>query len=265
MERLGLIGGVSWVSTMEYYRRLNMRAQNGGSHVSADLVLVSLNFETILACQKVGDEEGEYKILAQAAEVIQHSGANKLLICSNTTSRTCDRLQQRLNLEVINIIDATAAHIHRCGYKRVGLLGTRYVMERSFYRERLEAAGIEVVTPKPVDRRVIHNIIYQELCHGIFSPVSREMFMSVVKQFAQLGVEAVILGCTEIPLAFPALSSHGGIAVVDSIDAHLDAACGMSLPNVQHEELRLGSASSDLLLDHSGARDCQDVIAEAGR
>ncbi|WP_175924305.1 aspartate/glutamate racemase family protein [Burkholderia latens] len=227
MERLGLVGGVSWVSTMEYYRRLNVRAQmQGGGHVSADLVLVNLNFESILARQMVGDDVGEYKILERAGEIIQRAGASKLLVCSNTTNHTCDRLQEHLDLQVVNIIDATAAHIQRCGYKRVGLLGTRYVMERAFYRERLQNTGIEVVTPEPPDRRVIHDVIYQELCHGIFSPVSRDILTNTVERLASREVDAVILGCTELPLALPAVSSEVGIPVIDSIDAHLDAACG---------------------------------------
>lgn len=265
MNRLGLIGGVSWVSTMEYYRRLNLRVQQGdGSHTSADLVMVSLNFKAILTCQKTGDEDGEYAILADAAHIIEQAGASKLLICSNTTSRTCDRLQTHFNLEVVNIIDSTLAHIRRCGYTRVGLLGTRYVMEDTFYRKRLEDAGIEVVTPKCVDRNAIHNIIYQELCRGIFSPISREIFENVIKQFAQSGMDAVILGCTEIPLVFPHLPSHGGIAIIDSIDAHLDAALGISYQYIPHKEPDFGLASNSVFPGDPRARHCPDPIAQTG-
>ncbi|MBU9560576.1 aspartate/glutamate racemase family protein [Burkholderia multivorans] len=266
MERIGLIGGVSWVSTMEYYRRLNMRAQqSGGSHVSADLVVVSLNFEEILARQQANDADGEYDILARAAEVIQHARARKLLICSNTTSNTCDRLQRSFDLDIVNIIDATRSHILNHGYRRVGLLGTRYVMEREFYRERLESAGIEVVTPESSDRAVIHNIIYRELCHGIFSQVSRDIFMGVVKHFALSGVEAVVLGCTEIPLILPNFNSHGGIAIIDSIDAHLDSALGASShrPTIEDNHLELGTGR--IFSGNSAARHRPDSAVQARR
>ncbi|QRR07518.1 amino acid racemase [Burkholderia sp. MS455] len=266
MERIGLIGGVSWVSTMEYYRRLNMRAQRaGGAHVSADLVMVSLNFEEILARQQANDADGEYAILARAADIIQHAGVRKLMICSNTTSNTCDRLQNSFDLDIVNIIDATRSHVLDRGYRRVGLLGTRYVMEREFYRERLELSGVEVVIPETSDRAVIHNIIYQELCHGIFSQVSRDIFMGVVKQFALSGVEAVILGCTEIPLILPDFSFHGGIAVIDSIDVHLDSALGVSNNRsmIEGHDLELGAGR--IFSGNPGARHRTDPAVQAGR
>lgn len=266
MERIGLIGGGSWVSTMEYYRRLNMRAQqSGGSHVSADLVMVSLNFEEILARQAANDADGEYAILARAAGVIQHAGARKLLICSNTTSNTCDRLQDSFELDIVNIIDATRSHVLDHDYKRIGLLGTRYVMEREFYRERLESAGIEVVTPGERDRSVIHNIIYRELCHGIFSQVSREIFMDALKNFARSGVEAVILGCTEIPLILPDFTFHGGIAIIDSIDVHLDSALGKSNNESMIEDRDLELGTGRIFSGDPGTRHRSYAPVQTGR
>jgi aspartate racemase len=229
MEKLGLIGGVSWVSTMEYYKRLNLLAhQRGGTHVSADLVIISLNFEEILSYQRDGNDEAEFQILLDAGKKIESVGARKLLICSNTTSNTCDRLSDELGIEIINIIDATFLRVKELGFRRVGLLGTRYVMEREFYRRRLEEAGIEVVVPNESNRTPVHNIIYNELCQYMFSPTSRDKMLAIIGSWANQGVEAVILGCTEIPLLLPNLTHYMGMNIIDSIDAHIELALGIN-------------------------------------
>lgn len=224
MPKIGLIGGVSWVSSMEYYRRLNLLAQKaGGGHVSADLILISLNFSEILAFQQADNPTAERDILLKAALVIQQAGAKKLLICSNTTSNTCDLLQAALQLEVVNIIDVTCDHIVRAGYRRVGLLGTAYVMERAFYRSKLEARGVQVDIPDAAERDAIHKVIYQELCYGIFRPGSQALMLNAIGRLSRRGAEAVILGCTEIPLLLPGFASHQGTTVIDSIDVHINA------------------------------------------
>jgi aspartate racemase len=242
VEKLGLIGGVSWISTMEYYRRLNLISHAlGGRYMSAELVLVNLNFEQILASQRDGNDDAEFEILLEAGRLIEHAGVGKLLICSNTTSNTCDRLKDALSLSIINIIDATVQRIRKIGARRVGLLGTRYVMERDFYRTRLKAHDIEVFVPSEIDRQVVHSIIYNELCLGIFSPISQNLLFSIIGHWARDNIDAVILGCTEIPLIVPMSSHHGGIPIIDSIDAHIEAALGKD-----YRPLDQGSTTCDI-------------------
>ncbi|MCG8157187.1 amino acid racemase [Brenneria goodwinii] len=224
MDRIGLIGGVSWVSTMEYYKRVNTFVQEHGKDLeSADLVLISLNFSEILKAQKDGDSETELKILTRAAIQLEEIGVKKILICSNTTSNMCDRLAEKLGVPVINIIDATTNKILSKGITRVGLIGTKYVMEKEFYRNRLEEKGITVIVPKQRTRDAIHNCIYKDLCHNVISNLSRGIMYRGIDELAEAGVNAVILGCTEIPLVVNELIYQGGVYIVDSIDAHLEA------------------------------------------
>lgn len=225
MERIGLIGGVSWVSTMEYYRRLNLIAQGPVSgHKSAELVIISLNFQNILELQERGDSDGEFRILVEAAQHLERSGATKLLICSNTTSNTCDRIEQSLAIPVINIIDATINNVVELGARRVGLLGTRYVMERDFYRERFQRLGVEVVVPDKPARDAVHSAIYDDLCRHYFSSNAKEVIFSAMDDLAAQDVQAIILGCTEIPLILNGETSYDSIQLIDSIDVHISAA-----------------------------------------
>jgi aspartate racemase len=224
MEQIGLIGGVSWVSTMEYYRRLNLIAQAAGRHNSARIVMYSLNFSEILKCQKSGDEEGEFNILLHAATELERSGATKLLICSNTTSNTCDRLARQLSIPVINIIDATVSTIKRMGFNKVGLLGTKYVMERGFYIERFRKEGLSIVLPNERHRAAVHDAIYDDLCLHNFSEKASLAVSSAIDDLIDQDVEAVILGCTELPLIVECIAPQPSIELIDSIDVHIAAA-----------------------------------------
>lgn len=224
MEQIGLIGGVSWVSTMEYYRRLNLIAQAAGRHSSAKIIMHSLNFCEILKFQQEGDEEGEFRILIQAATELERSGATKLLICSNTTSNTCDRLERQLSIPVINIIDATVSAIQRSGFKRIGLLGTKYVMERGFYIERCRKEGLTIKVPGAVHRGAVHDAIYDDLCQCNFSERATRAVKGAIDDLLDQNVEAVILGCTELPLIVEQISPPPRVVLIDSIDAHIAAA-----------------------------------------
>lgn len=224
MERIGLIGGVSWVSTMEYYKRLNTFVQNNNKQFSsADLVMISLNFCEVLSAQQRGDEQAEFDILSKAARQLQMADVKKMAICSNTTSSTCDRLSDALEIPVINIIDATAAKLLEYGITHTGLLGTRYVMERRFYRQRLEEKGIQVSVPSARTRDAIHHCIYNDLCHNRLSNASVGVMYRGIDELAEAQCQAVVLGCTEIPLVVKDALYQNHIIIVDSIDAHLEA------------------------------------------
>lgn len=208
----------------EYYRRLNVLAQRqGGAHTSSDVAIVSLNFQKLLSCQQCGDDSGEYQILLRAAQDLAQIGAKDVLICSNTTSRTCDRLQDRVGVRILNIIDATAQRILELGFSRVGLIATRYVMEQDFYRLKFERHGIEIVAPSLFARNKIHDSIYNDLCHNKITDSSRQIFEKGIASLLKKKVDAIILGCTEIPLIFPDETHYGTTPLVDSIDAHIGA------------------------------------------
>ncbi|MDE9563437.1 amino acid racemase [Xenorhabdus bovienii] len=225
MERIGLIGGVSWASTMEYYRRLNMAVQETGENFeSADLAIISLNFSKILSAQKQGNDSAELEILSKAAHQLAQADVKKILICSNTTSNTCDKLSKLINIPIINIIDATADKLLRMGVTCTGLIGTQYVMEREFYRQRLEARGIKVLVPRSRTREAIHESIYQDLCRYMLTDTSRGIMYRAIDELAESGAEAVILGCTEIPLIVRDSIYQNSIKIIDSIDAHIEAA-----------------------------------------
>ena len=223
-SRIGLIGGASWASTAEYYRRLNVLAQRqGGAHTSSDVAIVSLNFQQLLDCQQSGDDSGEYQILLRAAKDLAQIGAKDVLICSNTTSRTCDRLQERVGVRIVNIIDATARRVLELGFARVGLIATRYVMEQDFYRLKFQHYGIEILAPSPCVRNKIHDSIYNDLCHNRITDSTRQIFDEGISSLVKEKVDAIILGCTEIPLIFPDETHYDTTPLVDSIDAHIGA------------------------------------------
>lgn len=225
MERIGLIGGVSWVSTMEYYRRFNLLAQGvAGDHSSADLAIISLNFQTILELQRKGDSNGEFQILVEAARHLEHSGAAKVLICSNTTSNTCDRIARSVGIPVVNIIDATVSRVVESGIRRIGLLGTRYVMERAFYKERFHKADVEVLVPGKPARDSVHSAIYDDLCRYEFSLGARKAIFDAMDDLVAQDVQAIVLGCTEIPLITDGEPNYRSIPLIDSIDVHISAA-----------------------------------------
>ncbi|MBR9902615.1 MAG: amino acid racemase [Gammaproteobacteria bacterium] len=222
MNHIGLIGGVSWASTMEYYKRLNEFSHRvNGGHSSAKLSIISLNFDDILSAQKSNDFNLEFKILRSAAFDLKRTGVESIAICSNTTSSLCDELQFEVGLPFINIIDATALAIMNLNIRTAGLLGTRFVMEREFYKHRFLDLGITIKVPKSTIRDDIHSAIYNDLCHYRLTETARTSIYRGMDDLVDQGVDAIILGCTEIPLIVKEKGFYRDKPVIDSIDAHL--------------------------------------------
>jgi len=202
MKVIGLIGGLSWESSAEYYRLINEEVHRrlGGSH-SAKIVLVSVDFHEVETLQHQGRWEEAAAIMVDAACRVGRAGADVLLICSNTMHRTADQVAAAVSIPLLHIADATAGAIQAASLKRVGLLGTRFTMEHDFYRGFLaDRHGLEIIIPDEADRSTVHNVIFNELIRGELRSASREAYLEIIKRLASRGAEGIILGCTEIPL-----------------------------------------------------------------
>ncbi len=202
MKTIGLIGGLSWESSAEYYRIINQAAQRrlGGLH-SADCLMLSFDFAAIEALQAAGDWEAATARMVGAAEGLARGGAECIVICSNTMHRMAAEIEAAVSLPLIHIADATAEPILAAGYRRVALLGTRFTMEQSFYKGRMtERFGLDVLTPDATGREIVDRVIYEELVRGVIKADSRRQYQAVIAELATAGAEAVVLGCTEIGL-----------------------------------------------------------------
>ena len=202
MKTIGLLGGMSWESTVGYYRAINegVKARLGGLH-SAQIVLYSVDFEPIEKLQHAGDWAATARLLSEAALKVQRAGADGLLICTNTMHKVAPEIEAALDIPLLHIADATAEVLVERGVRRVGLLGTGFTMEQDFYKGRLaEKYGLDVVVPEAADRDIVHSVIYQELCLGDFQSASKAEYLRIIDALAADGAEAVILGCTEIGL-----------------------------------------------------------------
>ena len=200
MRTIGLLGGMSWESTALYYQHINsgIKLRLGGLH-SAELVLVSIDFAPLEQMQAAGDWEAAGRLLAEKAARAEAAGAELLLLCTNTMHKVAPAVEAAVKIPLIHIADATAAAIKAAGLTRVGLLGTRFTMEQDFYAGRLqELHGLEVLTPEPADREIVHRVIYEELVLGTVRDESRAEFVRITQQLAESGAQGVILGCTEI-------------------------------------------------------------------
>ena len=229
MRTLGLIGGMTWHSTVDYYRLINAGVQErlGGSH-SADLLLLSIDFEPVEDMQGRGDWAGMGKLIGEWARCLEAAGAEGLVICTNTMHRLADSAAGAVSIPLIHIADATARAIKQKGLATVGLLGTRYTMEMDFYRGRLEKEhGLKVLIPEEPGRTSIHDIIYRELAQGIVREESRRAYAAVIRELEGRGAQGVILGCTEIPLLIKAADSP--IPVFDTTALHAAAAVDFAL------------------------------------
>ncbi len=201
MRRIGLLGGMSWESTAEYYRLINqgISARQGGLH-SAKILMSSVDFAEIEALQVAGDWDAAGAALANEASRLERAGADFVVLCTNTMHKVADRIEAAVSIPLLHLADATADAVRRAGVRRVGLLGTAFTMEQDFYRDRLTAAGLEVLIPDADDRADVHCIIYDELCLGKVLDDSRERYDEVIAKLVADGAEGVILGCTEIEL-----------------------------------------------------------------
>jgi aspartate racemase len=229
MKTIGLLGGMSWESTVDYYRMINegVKQELGGLH-SAQIILHSVDFEPIEKLQHQGDWDGTAKILAQAAQSVERAGADFLLICTNTMHKVAPQVQAAVDIPLLHIADATAKELQAAGVQRVGLLGTAFTMEQDFYKGRLqEVFGLEVLVPDEAGRALVHEVIYQELCLGQVRDASRVEYLRIIDQLAEQGAEAVILGCTEIGM----LVKQGDTVVrlFDTTAIHAQRAVGLAL------------------------------------
>jgi aspartate racemase len=202
MKTIGLIGGMSWVSSLEYYRLTNERVKEklGGLH-SARSLMFSVDFEEIEQMQHQGKWEEMTRVMVDAAQRLEKAGADILLLCANTAHAMAGDVQKAIGIPLLHIADATAEKIRAAGMKRVGLLGTKFTMEEEFYKGRLtQKYGLDVLTPEEEEREIIHSVIYNELCLGDIRRESRDRFVEIIQDLSSRGAEGVVLACTEIPL-----------------------------------------------------------------
>jgi aspartate racemase len=224
MKTIGLLGGMSWESTLGYYRAINegIKKTLGGLH-SAKIVMYSVDFEPIEKLQQAGDWEGTAAILSKAALSIQAAGADFLLICTNTMHKVAPEIEAAIQIPLLHIADATAEIIVNEGIKSVGLLGTVFTMEQEFYRGRLiNNYDLQVLVPNEDDRQIVHKIIYQELCLGIIESNSKAEYLRIIDALAAQGAEAVILGCTEIGMLVNQTDTN--VRLLDTTAIHADKA-----------------------------------------
>ena len=229
MKIIGLIGGMSWESTVPYYRQINetIKARLGGLH-SAKIVLYSVDFHEIEQLQHQGDWEAAGAFLAEAARSLEAAGADFLVLCTNTMHKVAPGIEAAVQIPLLHIADPTAVEIKQAGYSTVGLLGTRFTMEQAFYRDRLsERHGLRVIVPAAQDREIIHRIIYQELCLGVVTAESRSEYRRVIECLASQGAQAILLGCTEISLLVNQQDS--AVPLFDTTAIHARAAAEKAL------------------------------------
>ena len=228
MKMLGLIGGVSWISTVDYYKLINqgINEKLGGLNFS-QCIIYSFNFADIKKYQDENNWEAIFQMLVEASEHLKESGAKAIVLCTNTLHLLADRLEQKINLPVIHIAKATALEISKRKLKKVGLLGTKFTMELDFFSAKLSEQNIEVIIPDETDRDFIHTTIFDELGKGIFTETTRNHYISIIGQLIANGAEGIILGCTEIPLLIQ--QKDISVPIFDTTQIHSTAAVTFSL------------------------------------
>jgi aspartate racemase len=228
MKTIGLIGGMSWHSTAEYYRVINeLVAERSGGHAGAKVTLQSLDFAEVRECQVQGDWDRAGRLLAEAAQHCQESGADVVLLCTNLMHRVADDVQEAIDVPFLHIVDAIADRAQHHGWSRLGVLGTRWVMEEDFYVGRLARRGIEVHVPAEAERAEIDRIIFEELTLGRVEDSSRATYAGAIAGLQDAGAEAVVLGCTEIGLLVG--PEDASLPLLDSMQVHAEAAVAVAL------------------------------------
>ena len=224
MKTIGIIGGMSGESSSEYYRLLNRHAKARlGGHHNARSVLLTVDFAEVEALQRAGDWAALGTQMADAAQQLERGGADLVILATNTMHRVYGSIEQAISIPFLHIADPTGSALREAGVERVGLLGTRYTMEQTFYTGRLnERYALETLTPNEADRAEVHRIIYDELCHGVVHEESRRVYQRVIEDLAARGAQAVILGCTEITLLIK--PEHAALPVFDTTALHAQAA-----------------------------------------
>ncbi|PEI81533.1 aspartate racemase [Bacillus wiedmannii] len=230
MKTIGLIGGMSWESTSEYYRIINeeIKERLGGLH-SAKCMINSVDFEEIERLQSNGNWNGAGEILGNAAYSLQRGGADFIIICTNTMHKVVEKIKENIHIPVLHIADATAKEIKRKDIQMVGLLGTKYTMEQDFYKLRIEENRIKAMVPSEKDREKINEVIYTELCLGKITSQSREYYKRVIEELVQEGAQGIILGCTEIGLLIK--QEDVSVPIFDTTHIHAVEAVNFALRN----------------------------------
>jgi aspartate racemase len=223
LKTIGLIGGMSWESSAEYYRYINERVKQelGGLH-SAKCILYSVDFAEIELYQSTGQWGKAADVLGLAALSLQKSGADFIILCTNTMHNVLDRISERIHIPVLHIADAAAVHINNKGIGTIGLLGTQYTMEQNFYIDRLRSNNLDVIIPDVLEREKINTIIFEELCIGRLEETSREFLKEVISSLKRKGAEGIVLGCTEIGMLIK--ENDAEIPVFDTALLHAEEA-----------------------------------------
>lgn len=228
MKTIGLLGGMSWESTVSYYTMINqgIQAELGGLH-SAKIILGSVDFQEIETCQAQGEWEKSGDILAGYAKGLEAAGSDFLLICTNTMHKVAPQIQQQLTIPILHIADATIDQLKQEGITKVGLLGTKYTMTQDFYKERIIDQGIEVLIPDEAAIELVNTVIFDELCLGTINEASKQQYLAVIEQLKAEGAQGIILGCTEIGL----LIQQGDVdlPLFDTTEIHCKAAVKKAL------------------------------------
>jgi aspartate racemase len=229
MKTIGLIGGLSWQSSLEYYRIINevVREKLGGLH-SAKIVMHSFDLAEMAALQEEGDWESIARVIISAAQQLEAAGANVLVICTNTMHKVADEVQRDIRIPLLHIADATGEQIRAAGLKKVGLLGTKFTMEEDFCKGRfVKKHGLDVIVPDDHERRVVSRVIYDELCAGQVKPASKEKFCAIIQNLIARGAEGIVLACTEIYLLIN--QDDVRVPVFDTTRIHAESAVRFAL------------------------------------
>lgn len=228
MKTLGLIGGTTWLSTIDYYRYINegINEKTGGKEY-AKCIIYSFNFTDIRKLTEVDDWDSILKMVTHACKNLEQSGAEAIVLCANTIHHIADGLQKNISIPIIHIAEETAKEIKKKNLKRVALLGTRFTMEFSFYKTKLSEHNIETIIPDEDDRRFIHSSIFDELALNIFKPETKEQYITIINGLVDRGAEGVILGCTEIPLLIK--QEYLEVPAFDTTKIHANAAVDFAL------------------------------------
>ena len=228
VKAIGIIGGMSWVSTAKYYQWLNEGIQKrlGGKH-SARLFISSVQWQFIQDCQEQGEWEKAGEYLASEARKLEQLGAEMILLATNTMHKVAPKIEAAITVPFLHLADATADRIKEDALTSVGLIGTKYTMEQDFYKTRLENKGVKVLVPEPEDRELINLVIFEELCRDIINPESKKEYMRIVEDIFNKGAQGIILGCTEITMLIG--ESDFDKPVFDTTRIHVDRAINMAL------------------------------------
>jgi len=228
MKTIGMIGGTGWPSTLEYYRIINQETNKrlGGLN-SAKIILSSFNYAEIDALNKKEDHGGVYNLVLDAAQRLKKASVDFIIICANTMHQYVDALEQETGLKIVHIADATAKEIKKKNISKIGLLGTRFTMEMYFYTKRLSQSGIDSLVPEKPDREFIHNAIMNELLKEEFKEKTKAKFLNIISDLESLGAQAIVLGCTEIPLLIKQKDTH--LPLINTLEIHAKAAVEFAL------------------------------------